>query len=93
MATTLNLLGQLSKRCRLLGCRWRVTRTLSSGSSNDEDVHASVSDSISRQILQAGFNYLKEGDIDSLRENAKNRAASVDFDNLVHTIVKLIKLV
>lgn len=66
-------------------CRWRVARNFSSESGSEEEVHSSVSDPISRQIMQAGFSVLKQGDVDSLKQNALNRAAPIDFDKLVRS--------
>lgn len=71
---------QLCRTCRLLSCQWRAIRGLSSG---PDTSHEDVSDTISRQILQSGFNALKQRDIEDLKENARKRAAPVDFDKLV----------
>ena len=73
---------QLCRVCsyKLLSHQWRAVRGLSSGTDTN---HEDVSDTISRQILQSGFNSLKQGDIEGLKENARKRASPVDFDKLV----------
>ena len=76
---------QLCRACRLLSCQWRAVRGLSSETDTSQDVHTNVSETISRQILQSGFNFLKQGDIETLKENARQRAAPVDFEKLVQT--------
>ena len=81
---TINVNVKLCRACRLLSGQWKVARRLSSWNGGGEEPHVGVSESISRQILQTGFNYLKQGDLDYLKENAANRAVSVDFDKLVH---------
>ena len=78
----LNVNVHLGRACRLLN---HLCRRFSSGRDCDEGAHIDVSHSISRQILQAGFNVLKQGNIDSLKQNAVNRAAPIDFDKLVCT--------
>lgn len=84
---------QLSRACRLLGIRWRIARRSSSGSEDGQETHTGVSDFTSRQIFQMMFNSLKGNfiamnrDMNALKENATNRAASVDFDKLVHESV------
>ena len=81
----LNVNVHLSRACRLLSRRCRISRRFSSGRDCDEVAHNGVGHSISRQILRAGFNVLKQGNIDSLKQNAVNRATPIDFDKLVCT--------
>ena len=76
---------QLCRTCRHLSRQWRVVRRLTSGEGKHEEAHVGVSESISRHIIQAGFNRLKSEDISILKENAVARAASLDFDKLVNT--------
>ena len=61
-------------------------RGLSSGEDNSQDHASGVSESISRQIIQAGFNSLKNIDLAALKKNASIRAAPVDFDELVTAV-------
>ena len=76
---------RLCRACRLLSSQWsrRAVRGLSSGSDASQEAHTDVSETISRQILQSGFNFLKQGDTEDLKENARKRAAPIDFDKLV----------
>lgn len=74
---------RLCRACRLLSYQWRAVRGLSSGTDASQEAHADISETISRQILQSGFNFLKQGNIEDLKENARKRAATVDFDKLV----------
>ena len=76
---------QLCRACRLFGCQWRTVRLRRFSSGTDTN-HEDVSDTISRQILQSGFKSLKQGDIEGLKENARKRAALVDFDKLVQNL-------
>ena len=80
---------QLCRACRLLSYQWRAVRGLSSGTDTNHEANTDVSDTISRQILQSGFNFLKQGDVEGLKENAQKRAAPVDFDKLVQIIIPL----
>lgn len=81
----LNVNVDLCRACRLLHHLCRRSRRFSSGRDCDEGAHIDVSNSISRQILRAGFNVLKQGNVDSLKQNAVNRAIPIDFDKLVCT--------
>ena len=81
---SINVNVHLCRACRLLSGRWKIARRLSSYNGGSEEPHVGVSESISRQILQTGFHHLKQGDLDSLKENAANRAVAVDFDKLVY---------
>ena len=81
----LNVNVHLCRACRLLHHLCRRSRRFISGRDCDEDADIDVSHSISRQILRAGFNVLKQGNIESLKQNAVNRATPLDFDNLVCT--------
>ena len=76
---------QLCRACRLFRYQWRTVRLRRFSSGTDTN-HEDVSDTISRQILQSGFKSLKQGDVEGLKENARRRAAPVDFDKLVQNL-------
>ena len=79
---------QLCRACRRLAIarQWRTVRGLSSGDSHNQDHASGVSESISRQIIQAGFNSLKNTNLADLKKNASDRAAPVDIDELVTAV-------